>query len=235
MSALNFLIDDFKGWKPFDYTWLTLACAAIVGITLMMGGSTISIISALANVVCVILVAQGKLSNYIWGTVGVVTYACLAYTWGYYGETVLNAAYYLPMQFIGFYFWYKNSGDVDATESQSVIVTSLSKVQKLIGVLSVPVLIALTSYVLYLVGGKLVVLDATTTILSIVAMVLMAARMKEQWILWIVVDVISIYMWLQSFMLGNPDGIATLLMWIVFLLNALYGAWKWFKPALHEA
>ena len=79
---MNFLIDDFKGWNKLDYGWLFLACAAIIGITLMMGGSTISIISALANVVCVILVAQGKLSNYIWGTVGVITYAYLAYTWG---------------------------------------------------------------------------------------------------------------------------------------------------------
>lgn len=33
---MNFLIDDFKGWNKLDYGWLFLACAAIIGITLMM-------------------------------------------------------------------------------------------------------------------------------------------------------------------------------------------------------
>lgn len=235
MSALSFLIDDFRGWGKFDYGWLALASFAIVGITLMMGGSTISIISALANVVCVILVAQGKISNYVWGTVGVITYAYLAYTWGFYGETALNAMYYLPMQFIGFYLWNRNKGNVDTTQTNSVIISSLTKFQKVLGVLLIPVLIAVTSYILFLLGGKLVILDASTTILSVVAMLLMAARMKEQWLLWIVVNVISIYMWLQSFMMGNPDGIATLLMWSVFLLNSIYGAYKWFKQPEHKA
>lgn len=93
MYNTKFLIDDFKGWSLFDYTWLVIACTSIIFITLMMGGSTLSIISALANVVCVILVAQGKLSNYVWGLLGVITYAFLAYTWGYYGETFLNTIY----------------------------------------------------------------------------------------------------------------------------------------------
>jgi len=235
MSTLSFLVDDFKGWGKFDYSWLALASVAIIGITLMMGGSYISIISALANVVCVILVAQGKLSNYVWGTVGVITYAYLAFTWGYYGETFLNALYYLPMQFIGFYFWYKHKGNVDDTTSESVLIKSLTRFQKVLGIVLIPILIVLFSYILMLMGGKLVVLDATTTVLSVVAMMLMAARMKEQWLLWIVVNIISIYMWFQSFMLGNPDGIATLLMWCVFLLNAVYGAWKWFKPLSRQA
>lgn len=226
---MNFIIDDFKGWNKLDYGWLFIACAAIIGITLMMGGSTISIISALANVVCVILVAQGKLSNYIWGTVGVITYAYLAYTWGYYGETFLNAMYYLPMQFIGFYFWYKNEGNVDNTVSNSVIINHISTKAKVFGIALIPVLIGIASYVLFLLGGKLVVLDATTTVLSIVAMILMAMRLKEQWYLWIVVNVISIYMWFDAFMNGNSDGIATLLMWAVFLLNAIYGLYKWSK------
>ena len=178
---------------------------------------------------CVILVAQGKISNYVWGTVGVITYAYLAYTWGFYGETFLNAVYYLPMQFIGFYLWNSNKGNVDDTVSNTVLIKGMSKFQRIMGILLIPVLITIGSYVLFLLGGKLVILDATTTVLSIVAMGLMAARMKEQWLLWIVVNIVSIYMWLQSFMLGNPDGIATLLMWSVFLLNSIYGAWKWFR------
>lgn len=226
---MNFLIDDFKGWNRLDYGWLVLACISIIGITLMMGGSIISIISALANVVCVILVAQGKLSNYIWGIVGVITYAYLAYTWGYYGETMLNMAYYLPMQFIGFYLWNKNIGNIDHTTSKTVVINDISSMTKSIGLILVPICVGVLSYVLFLLGGKLVILDATTTVLSVVAMILMAMRLKEQWYLWIVVNIVSIYMWFDAFMNGNSDGIATLLMWSVFLLNAVYGLYKWTK------
>jgi nicotinamide mononucleotide transporter len=224
---ISFLWNDFKGWQKQDYTWLMIASLSIIGITLLMDGSVISIISALANVVCVILVAQGKLSNYVWGTVGVVTYAYLAYTWGYFGETFLNAFYYIPMQFVGFYLWNKNQKDDSKTTSSSVVIRELSKIKKIIGVISIPVIIAIGAGILYLIGGKLVILDATTTVLSILAMVLMAMRMKEQWYLWIIVNMVSIYMWLSAYLLGNPDGIATLLMWIVFLLNSFYGLYKW--------
>jgi nicotinamide mononucleotide transporter len=224
---ISFLWNDFKGWQKQDYTWLMIASLSIIGITLLMDGSVISIISALANVVCVILVAQGKLSNYVWGTVGVVTYAYLAYTWGYFGETFLNAFYYIPMQFVGFYLWNKNQEDDSKTTSSSVVIRELSKIKKIIGVISIPVIIAIGAGILYLIGGKLVILDATTTVLSILAMVLMAMRMKEQWYLWIIVNMVSIYMWLSAYLLGNPDGIATLLMWIVFLLNSFYGLYKW--------
>ena len=133
------------------------------------------------------------------------------------------------MQFIGFYFWYKNEGNVDNTVSNSVIISHIGTKAKMFGVTLIPVLIGIASYVLFLLGGKLVVLDATTTVLSIVAMILMAMRLKEQWYLWIVVNVISIYMWFDAFMNGNSDGIATLLMWAVFLLNAIYGLYKWSK------
>lgn len=225
--SISFLWDDFKGWSKLDYIWLLTASLSIIGITLLMDGSVISIVSALANIVCVILVAQGKLSNYIWGLVGVVTYAYLAYTWGYFGETFLNAVYYLPMQFIGFYLWNRNQKNDNQTKSSSVVMREMSKAKKIAGVISIPFIIAIGAGILYLIGGKLVIFDATTTVLSIVAMILMAIRMKEQWYLWIIVNVVSIYMWLSAYLLGNPDGIATLLMWIVFLLNSFYGLFKW--------
>jgi len=234
MNKLNFVVDDFCGWSKFDYSWLLIACFSITAITVSMDGSLLSIVSAISNVVCVILVAQGKVSNYLWGTVGVITYAYLAWQWGFYGDTFLNAVYYLPMQFVGFYFWNRNKGNIDSTKSKTVFIQGLTNKQKLIGLLSTPLLISITAYTLFLLNGKLVFLDATSTVLSIIAMLLMTARMKEQWILWIVVNVVSIYMWVDALMQGNSDGVAILLMWVVFLLNSVYGAYKWFKEDIEK-
>lgn len=227
---MNYLVDDFRGWHPLDYTWLAISVLSIIGVTLMMDGSTISIISAVANIVCVVLVAKGKISNYVWGTVGVVTYAYLAYTWGYYGETFLNAMYYLPMQFVGMYLWYNHKDKtVDDTVTETIHVLSLDYKQKTLLVLSIPLLIFGATYILNMIGGQLPLLDATSTVLSILAMLLMAMRLKEQWYLWIVVDIVSVYMWYVAYSEGSADGIATLLMWIVFTINAFYGLYQWNK------
>jgi len=225
---MNFLVDDFKGWSKLDYSWLLISTLSIVLITMAMGGSTISIISAIANIVCVILVAKGKLSNYVWGIVGVITYAYMAYNWGYYGETMLNALYYLPMQFIGFYMWRKSlSENNDPSDTKTVIGKKLQKHHKILLVILVPIIIFMFSELLIVLGGQLTLLDATTTILSVTAMMFMVLRLKEQWYLWIIVDIISIYMWFVAYSLGNVDGIATLLMWIVFTINAFYGLYEW--------
>ena len=225
---MNFLVADFKGWSKLDYSWLLISTVSIVMITLAMGGSNISIISAIANIVCVILVAKGKLSNYVWGTVGVITYAYMAYNWGYYGETMLNALYYLPMQFIGFYMWQKSlSENIDSSDTKTVIGKELQTYHKILLAILVLITIFMFSEILIVLGGHLTLLDSTTTILSITAMMFMVLRLKEQWYLWIIVDLISIYMWFVAYSLGNIDGIATLLMWVVFTINAFYGLYEW--------
>ena len=51
-------------------------------------------------------------------------------------------------------------------------------------------------------------------------MIISIKMYAEQWILWIVVDVVTVIMWAIAFAQGN-DSIATLLMWIVYLGNAV--------------
>ena len=134
------------------------------------------------------------------------------------------------MQFVGFYLWNKNKSNTnDSTVSSSVVVESLTPLAKLGLALIVPLCIFLLTLILNELGGKLTLLDASTTVLSVVAMLLMTLRLKEQWYMWIIVNIISIYMWYVSYTSGNVDGIATLLMWGVFLINACYGLYEWNK------
>jgi nicotinamide mononucleotide transporter len=64
--------------------------------------------------------------------------------------------------------------------------------------------------------------------MSVIAMVLMVFVFVEQWILWIVVDIVSIIMWIQVMLNGGND-IAVLIMWTAFLVNAVYGLYNWVK------
>ena len=54
-----------------------------------------------------------------------------------------------------------------------------------------------------------------------IANALMVLRYREQWLLWIIVDVVTVIMWVLA-----GDWIMTT-MWSVYLLNACYGMITW--------
>ncbi len=67
--------------------------------------------------------------------------------------------------------------------------------------------------------------DAFTTIGQVIAMILMVRRFVENWWIWIIIDVVSIPM----FALKGGYGVS--LMFILFLVPAIYGAIRWHKLA----
>ena len=93
-------------------------------------------------------------------------------------------------------------------------------------------LIAIVGYgfVLKKIGGNLPYIDSMSTVVSIVAQILLIKRLMEQWILWIVVDIVTIIMWAINFAHGG-ETIATLAMWSVYLINAFIMFYHWNKEA----
>lgn len=89
-------------------------------------------------------------------------------------------------------------------------------------------------FVLKILGGSLPFIDALSTVVSVIAMIISIKMYAEQWILWIVVDVVTVIMWAIAFAQGN-DSIATLLMWIAYLGNAVVMYVKWIKEAKSNA
>ena len=73
-------------------------------------------------------------------------------------------------------------------------------------------------------------IDSMSTVVSVVAQVLSVKRLTEQWVLWIVVDVVTVFMWLVNFINGG-ETIATLAMWSVYLVNAVIMFIKWNREA----
>ena len=53
-------------------------------------------------------------------------------------------------------------------------------------------------YILKLLGGNLPIVDSMSTVFSVIAQILMIKRFMEQWIIWIVVDVVSVIMWVYA-------------------------------------
>lgn len=212
--------EDLKGWSFLEYLWMFIAVGTMVGLSIYWGDTPLGIVSGIANIMCVLLVAKGKISNYWYGLIGVVTYAYISYTNGLYGDTMLNALYYLPMQFIGWYMWSKNMGD------REIKVKQLTLAQRITGVILSAVIIFIYGTFLTNLGGNVPYVDATSTVLSIIAMILLSFGYKEQWTLWIIVNVVSIIMWVKVAMIGQGS-VAMLIMWSVFLINSIFGYVEW--------
>ena len=181
----------------------------------------IDAIAAISGIFCVVLCAKGKKSQYIWGLVNVVGYVIIAWINKYYGEVMLNAIYYLPSQFIGYYLWSKHQ-DKDTDDVKGKKLNLKKSIILLIGCA-----IAIFGYkgILDLLGGSSTLLDSMSTVISVIANSLMLLRYREQWLLWIVVDIVTVIMWL---IMGD---LIMVTMWSVYLINAFYGYYNWTKMA----
>jgi nicotinamide mononucleotide transporter len=73
------------------------------------------------------------------------------------------------------------------------------------------------------IGSNEAYLDAATNVMSIFAQLLMIWRFREQWIWWIVIDIICVVMWAR---IGNWSMVAMYISWII---NAAYGWNNWSK------
>ena len=83
-------------------------------------------------------------------------------------------------------------------------------------------------YVLKALGDAMPFVDSFTTVSSVIAMIVSIKMYSEQWWIWIAVDIFSVYMWWINFRVGN-DNMATLLMWVVYLMNAIIMCYRWEK------
>lgn len=223
----SFIKAEIHGWTLFEKVWMLASVLVILMLSLYWGDSLIGIVSAVTGVLYVLFNGKGKLSAYIFGIVNTVTYSYISFVAGYYGEVMLNMLYFLPMCFVGWYMWKSHidtsSGEVAKkrlTFKGSVVVYSLTAVAVIV-----------YGYILGALGGTLPYVDSMSTIISITAQILCVRRYAEQWVLWTLVNAITIVMWGIDFSSGG-DGIATLLMWIVYLISGIIMFVKWHRESV---
>lgn len=183
----------------------------------------IDAIAAISGIFCVVLCAKGKKTQYIWGLINIIGYIIIAFINKYYGEVMLNALYYLPSQFLGYYFWYKHENK----NTNDVIGKKFNFKQTLICLVSCLILVFVYKMLLDNLGGNQTLLDSASTITSVVANTLMLLRYREQWLLWIIIDIITVIMWVIA------GDYVMVVMWSVYLINAFYGYYKWTKLSIN--
>ena len=237
----DLLKDELKGWKPFDIIWLVTVCVVITTVTLLTSNAeafgeahptlsagavkacvVCSIIAAIIGVINVVLGGKGKLSNYFFGVIS----ACLMI---YINLTVRNfgimlvSVYNLVMQFVGFRAWSRNMNAT--THEVKKIHMKNGQRWMYVGILAAATVVL--GFVMRKVGDAHPFVDAFITSAQVIAMILMVSMFAEQWWLWIVINVASIYLFLTS----REVTLALALMYMVYFVNSIIMCVRWEKEA----
>lgn len=211
----------WTGYTVFEKLFLVSMLLLQIIVYIIVPDTVIGIISGISGVISVVLCAKGKISFYYIGFVQTISYLYLAYTNKLYGEVIENIFYLVTMVW-GIFLWKKNMQKNDDGTSD----VKAKKFTPLQWSLSIILTLLATYFVglwLESIGSNEAYLDAATNVMSIFAQLLMIWRFREQWIWWIVIDVICVVMWAR---IGNWSMVAMYISWII---NAAYGWYNWSK------
>ena len=204
MQAFDFLFGQYKDYSTLD--------------------TSLEIIAVIFGFLSVWYSKQNKIWVFPTGMVSTVIFVYLLYKWELLGDMMINA-YYFIMSIYGWYIW---TSKVDETH-----VTPISRTTKKEKTTSVFIFIATLGFV-YLVYTKfdkwtswVAYVDTFTTAIFFVGMWLMAKRKIENWIFWIVGDLISIPLYFYK------GFTFTSFQYLGFTFIAIFGYLAW-KKSLHK-
>ncbi len=210
-----------------DSIWLAFLVAAGCSLSAVLSTSVFDFTVSLSGILCVGLIAIGRREGYLIGLYNSLSYAALAYANGLYGEVYLNLLFFIPTGVMGYVLWQRHT-----MEDKTVVMRQLGWTQRLwvlilvtVGTLGLGLLLGLNP------AQNTPFVDASTNVLSVVATFLMMWRYKEQWFLYIVLNIVTILMWTLRVMAGGQSGDLMVLMWSIFLLNSIFGCWRWHTGA----
>ena len=203
--ALYAMVDVFV--KPGDNklpAWLTV----------------VNFISAVCGVFCIFLCAKASISNFVFGVVNTVVYSIFLYYTKKWGTFALEVLVYFPINFISWYIWAKHRDH----EQEELTKTKKLSVLQDVFVLGMVALFAVVYHtILVRLNGDVPWLDSLTLTIGIIVVILEMLRYREQYVLWIVQDVIAVIMYIVSF-----DAVY-LTKKSIYLIMAVIGLINWWK------
>lgn len=217
----------FEGRSAFDWLFLATGLAVQLVVFFIHGDGYLSLVSGITGIFSVILCSQGKISTFFFGFIQIITYLILVLGQNLYAEVGLNI-FYLLSQFYGIYAWRKRYKiSEDTTAGSGLDTRRLSTLHFALIVAAVIMISWLLGYLLRLfTNDTQPYLDSFTTIPAIAAQILMVTAHREQWFLWLSIDVLCVILWIRA---GDWCLAAQYCFWCA---NCIYGLRKWNKRSV---
>ena len=197
----------------------------------------INFISGLCGIICVFFTAKANRMNFPFAVVNTTVFMIYLWYFGIWATFWLEACVYFPMNIISWVNWYRHKDDEDKLLAKS---KKLTWWQNLIVVAAITGITILVHFALSEVAGDTWMkfatkfgwnitlmqwFDATIFAIGIVAVILEAFRYKEQYIWWLITDVIAVG---QYALKGDPVYVTKK---AIYLVEAIVGIQNWNKLA----
>ena len=174
------------------------------------------------------LYLEVKENPWLW-FVGIISSGIYTYVYfknAFYADFGLMV-YYVIISIYGWYFWIKGA---QVTEKSELPIQRINWKQTIVltltGVVIYTVLLVILLYIpeyLDLSSSSFPYMDSFTVTASIIATWMLTRKILEQWILWIIINVLSVFMfWLK-------DMNYTMLLFVIYSVGAVIGYIRWIK------
>lgn len=181
-------------------------------------------IAVFLSICYVILIARENIMAWYCAFTSVSIYIFLCIRAHLYAETLLQF-FYLIMAIVGWYKWKYNNAK--SAQSKKIIQIPLKLHLINIFVSSITTFIAgffLSKYT----NAAAPYIDAFTTVFSLYATWMVAQKVLENWLYWIVIDLVSFFLY------SSRELYLTGLLYILFTILSIYGYISWKKSYLQQ-
>ena len=149
-----------------------------------------------------------------------IVYAIYLVYWHIWGTAALEILFYIPMNFISWYFWARHR---DPEITRKTKAKRLTWKQHVLCAAIVAGMAVVYHLILVRLGGEVPWLDAFTLSIGIVATLLELLRFSEQYIWWLITDVVAVCMYIVHF-----DAVY-LTKKSIYLIMAVIGLINWLR------
>jgi len=178
-----------------------------------------SILEVIATSMGILSVWFAKKNNVLvfpTGIISVLIYVYITYEYQIYAEAGINIYYFL-MSVYGWILWTSKNKKIKKRISNNDLKDNLIYISFFI------VSFLILFFILKSTNSDVIFLDSITTALSLTAMLLLARRKIENWIYWIIADIIYIPLFIYK------ELYITSFQYFVFLALAISGYMEWKK------
>ena len=204
--------------KTFDWAFMMFGVILQIICYIFTGDGLLSFICGLSGAINVVLCSQRKMSFYFFAYIQMFTYIVIIFQQHLWGELIENIFYVITTT-IALFMWIKHYNK-DEKEVEARKLTSFQ-------IFLCCIVFFISTILLYVVLLKTndpqPFLDSVSTVPAFIAQFMLMFRYREQWIMWLIVDIATLILWIS---IGNIFMIAQYIFWI---MNCIYGFIKWSK------
>ncbi len=185
--------------------------------------SYVEIIGTIFGIVGVWLTIKRNIFCFPAGIVNVALYAYLFIQSKLYADALLQV-FYVVLLIYGWIKWLKKNKEDESTE----VTKSSSSLLLMLSLIGIVFTILLGTFFKHYTDASLPYIDSLTTSISLVAQWMIAKKKIENWLLWIVADVIYVGMYIYKHLY------LTSALYFIFIILAVMGYVEWKKSLADE-